>query len=152
MDEHLRAAALDYHRAAPAGKIAVVPTKSLVNQHDLSLAYSPGVAAACEAIVDDPAQASEMTSRVNLVAVVTNGTAVLGLGNIGPLASKPVMEGKGCLERLTKLSEAVLARRRVAGSTRSTTRRGNDARRGLLAALIQEVRRHRRIRRQDRRA
>ena len=97
MDQDFIAAALDYHRAPTRGKISVVPTKSLTNQRDLALAYSPGVAAACDAIVADPAQAHELTSRGNLVAVVTNGTAVLGLGNIGPLASKPVMEGKGCL-------------------------------------------------------
>ena len=77
--------------------IAVVPTKGLTNQRDLALAYSPGVAAACNAIVADPAMASRLTSRANLVGVVTNGTAVLGLGNIGPLAGKPVMEGKGVL-------------------------------------------------------
>ena len=97
MDQDFIAAALDYHRAPTRGKISVVPTKGLTNQRDLALAYSPGVAAACDAIVADPAQAHELTSRGNLVAVVTNGTAVLGLGNIGPLASKPVMEGKGCL-------------------------------------------------------
>jgi malate dehydrogenase (oxaloacetate-decarboxylating)(NADP+) len=79
------------------GKISVVPTKGLINQRDLALAYSPGVAAACNAIVADPATAAQMTSRANLVGVVTNGTAVLGLGNIGPLAAKPVMEGKACL-------------------------------------------------------
>ncbi|WP_407280169.1 NADP-dependent malic enzyme [Aromatoleum evansii] len=97
MDQDFIAAALEYHRAPTRGKISVVPTKSLTNQRDLALAYSPGVAAACDAIVEDPANAREYTSRGNLVAVVTNGTAVLGLGNIGPLASKPVMEGKGCL-------------------------------------------------------
>ena len=97
MDQDFIAAALDYHRSPTRGKISVVPTKSLTNQRDLALAYSPGVAAACDAIVADPAQARDLTSRGNLVAVVTNGTAVLGLGNIGPLASKPVMEGKGCL-------------------------------------------------------
>ncbi len=97
MDQDFIAAALDYHRAPTRGKISVVPTKGLTNQRDLALAYSPGVAAACDAIVADPAEAFELTSRGNLVAVVTNGTAVLGLGNIGPLASKPVMEGKGCL-------------------------------------------------------
>src|SRR6187397_2791322 len=90
-------AALDYHRCAPAGKIKVTPTKALVTQRDLSLAYSPGVAAACDAIVADPAAVSELTARGNLVAVITNGTAVLGLGSIGPLAAKPVMEGKGVL-------------------------------------------------------
>ncbi|MDR0702008.1 MAG: NADP-dependent malic enzyme [Azoarcus sp.] len=97
MDQDFIAAALDYHRSPTCGKISVVPTKSLTNQRDLALAYSPGVAAACDAIVADPDQVRELTSRGNLVAVVTNGTAVLGLGNIGPLASKPVMEGKGCL-------------------------------------------------------
>ncbi|MCZ4304239.1 NADP-dependent malic enzyme [Zoogloeaceae bacterium G21618-S1] len=97
MDQDFIAAALEYHRSPTRGKISVVPTKGLTNQRDLALAYSPGVAAACEAIVADPSQASELTSRGNLVGVITNGTAVLGLGNIGPLASKPVMEGKGCL-------------------------------------------------------
>ncbi len=98
MDEELlREAALDYHRLPVPGKISIAPTKGLTNQHDLSLAYSPGVAYACLAIRDDPRQAAVMTSRSNLVAVVSNGTAVLGLGNIGPLAAKPVMEGKGCL-------------------------------------------------------
>jgi malate dehydrogenase (oxaloacetate-decarboxylating)(NADP+) len=90
-------AALDYHRRSPPGKIKVAPTKPLMTQRDLSLAYSPGVAAACEAIVADPGAVSEMTARGNLVAVISNGTAVLGLGAIGPLAAKPVMEGKGVL-------------------------------------------------------
>ncbi|MCL1635728.1 NADP-dependent malic enzyme [Luteimonas sp. SX5] len=89
--------ALDYHRASPPGKIKVVPTKPMVTQRDLALAYSPGVAYACEAIVADPNAASELTARGNLVAVISNGTAVLGLGDIGPLAGKPVMEGKGIL-------------------------------------------------------
>jgi malate dehydrogenase (oxaloacetate-decarboxylating)(NADP+) len=93
----LKQAALEYHRISPPGKIKVTPTKPMVTQRDLALAYSPGVAFACEAIVEDPNMASEMTARGNLVAVVTNGTAVLGLGNIGPLAGKPVMEGKGVL-------------------------------------------------------
>jgi malate dehydrogenase (oxaloacetate-decarboxylating)(NADP+) len=93
----LRDAALEYHRAPTRGKISVTPTKPLFNQRDLSLAYSPGVAYACLAIEEDPALAAEFTSRGNLVGVVTNGTAVLGLGDIGPLAGKPVMEGKGCL-------------------------------------------------------
>jgi malate dehydrogenase (oxaloacetate-decarboxylating)(NADP+) len=93
----LAAAALEYHASFPPGKIAVVPTKGLTNQRDLALAYSPGVAAACDAIVADPGEASRLTARANLVGVVTNGTAVLGLGNIGPLAAKPVMEGKGVL-------------------------------------------------------
>ncbi len=97
MDKDFIAAALEYHRSPTRGKISVVPTKGLTNQRDLALAYSPGVAAACDAIVADPADAQEYTSRGNLVAVITNGTAVLGLGNIGPLAAKPVMEGKGCL-------------------------------------------------------
>ena len=97
MDDRIRDAALEYHRHPRPGKIAISPTKALTNQQDLSLAYSPGVAAACDAIVADPAQAAELTSRSNLIAVVTNGTAVLGLGNIGALASKPVMEGKGVL-------------------------------------------------------
>jgi malate dehydrogenase (oxaloacetate-decarboxylating)(NADP+) len=97
MDEQLRIAALEYHRLPRPGKISIAPTKALINQHDLSLAYSPGVAAACDAIAADPREAQTLTSRSNLVAVVTNGTAVLGLGNIGPLAGKPVMEGKGCL-------------------------------------------------------
>ncbi|WP_300435441.1 NADP-dependent malic enzyme [Zoogloea sp.] len=97
MDKDFIAAALDYHRSPTRGKISVVPTKGLTNQRDLALAYSPGVAAACDAIVANPADAQEYTSRGNLVAVITNGTAVLGLGNIGPLAAKPVMEGKGCL-------------------------------------------------------
>ncbi|GAP65266.1 nadp-dependent malic enzyme protein [Mizugakiibacter sediminis] len=99
ISEELKQAALDYHRSAPAGKIKVAPTKSLLTQRDLALAYSPGVAAACEAIVEDPRTVSELTARGNLVAVITNGTAVLGLGNIGPLAGKPVMEGKGVLFR-----------------------------------------------------
>ena len=93
----LKQAALEYHRVSPPGKIKVSPTKPMVTQRDLALAYSPGVAYACEAIVEDPNMASELTARGNLVAVVTNGTAVLGLGNIGPLAGKPVMEGKGVL-------------------------------------------------------
>jgi malate dehydrogenase (oxaloacetate-decarboxylating)(NADP+) len=96
-DAQLRADALDYHRSPTRGKIEVVATKPLSNQRDLSLAYSPGVAYACEEIAADPAMAAEYTSRGNLVAVISNGTAVLGLGDIGPLASKPVMEGKGCL-------------------------------------------------------
>jgi malate dehydrogenase (oxaloacetate-decarboxylating)(NADP+) len=93
----LRKAALEYHEFPTPGKIAMAATKQLVNQHDLALAYSPGVAAPCEEIVKDPAAAFKYTSRGNLVGVVTNGTAVLGLGDIGPLASKPVMEGKGVL-------------------------------------------------------
>jgi malate dehydrogenase (oxaloacetate-decarboxylating)(NADP+) len=97
LEEQLKNAALDYHRQPTFGKISVVPTKGLFTQRDLSLAYSPGVAYACKAIEADPGLAAELTSRANLVGVITNGTAVLGLGNIGPLAGKPVMEGKGCL-------------------------------------------------------
>ena len=97
MDEQIRIAAMEYHRLPTPGKISVTPTKGLINQRDLALAYSPGVAAACDAIAADPAEARSLTSRGNLVAVITNGTAVLGLGNIGPLAGKPVMEGKACL-------------------------------------------------------
>ncbi len=93
----LRRAALEYHEFPKPGKIAIAATKQMVNQHDLALAYSPGVAAPCEEIVKDPAAAFKYTSRGNLVGVVTNGTAVLGLGDIGPLAGKPVMEGKGVL-------------------------------------------------------
>ena len=93
----LKRAALEYHERPQPGKISVTPTKQLVNQRDLALAYSPGVAAACEAIQADPATASRYTARSNLVGVVTNGTAVLGLGAIGPLAAKPVMEGKAVL-------------------------------------------------------
>jgi malate dehydrogenase (oxaloacetate-decarboxylating)(NADP+) len=97
MEKNLRDAALEYHRLPTHGKISVTPTKGLINQRDLALAYSPGVAFACEEIVANPTEANTLTSRGNLVGVVTNGTAVLGLGNIGPLAAKPVMEGKGCL-------------------------------------------------------
>ena len=93
----LRRAALEYHEFPTPGKISIAATKQLVNQHDLALAYSPGVAAPCEEIARDPSTAFKYTSRGNLVGVVTNGTAVLGLGDIGPLASKPVMEGKGVL-------------------------------------------------------
>ena len=95
--EARRKAALDYHEFPTPGKISVTPTKQLVNQTELALAYSPGVAAACEAIVEDPLNAFRFTSRGNLVGVITNGTAVLGLGAIGPLAAKPVMEGKAVL-------------------------------------------------------
>jgi len=96
-EEALREAAREYHRSPVKGKISITPTKPLLNQRDLSLAYSPGVAYPCLDIAEDPALAAEYTARGNLVGVITNGTAVLGLGNIGPLASKPVMEGKGCL-------------------------------------------------------
>jgi malate dehydrogenase (oxaloacetate-decarboxylating)(NADP+) len=97
MAENLRDAALSYHRLPKPGKLEISATKPLANQRDLALAYSPGVAAACQEIEADPAEASALTSRANLVAVVTNGTAVLGLGSIGPLAAKPVMEGKAVL-------------------------------------------------------
>jgi len=97
VDEQLRRNALEYHRRHPPGKVSVTPTKQLTNQRDLALAYSPGVAAACDEIKRDPAQAVHYTARANLIAVVTNGTAVLGLGAIGPLAAKPVMEGKSVL-------------------------------------------------------
>ncbi len=97
MADDLRQSALDYHRLPTPGKLAIVATKPLANQRDLALAYSPGVAAACEAIVADPAEVAQLTGRANLVAVITNGTAVLGLGPIGPLAAKPVMEGKAVL-------------------------------------------------------
>jgi malate dehydrogenase (oxaloacetate-decarboxylating)(NADP+) len=95
--ESLRKAALSYHEFPVPGKLAVTPTKQLTNQRDLALAYSPGVAAASEEIVIDPVNVFRYTARGNLVAVITNGTAVLGLGAIGPLAAKPVMEGKAVL-------------------------------------------------------
>src|SRR5450755_1229152 len=97
MEDELKQAALDYHRLPTPGKISLTPTKALTNQRDLSLAYSPGVAYASLAIKDDPLQAATLTARANLVGVISNGTAVLGLGNIGALAGKPVMEGKAVL-------------------------------------------------------
>ena len=97
MDDELIKSALEYHEFPRPGKIEISATKPLATQRDLALAYSPGVAAPCELIAADPANAAKYTARGNLVAVITNGTAVLGLGNIGPLASKPVMEGKGVL-------------------------------------------------------
>jgi malate dehydrogenase (oxaloacetate-decarboxylating)(NADP+) len=97
MDEQLNESALDYHRYPTPGKITVMPTKGMTNQRDLALAYSPGVAAACLAIAKEPLTAYDYTTKGNLVAVISNGTAVLGLGNIGAVAGKPVMEGKGCL-------------------------------------------------------
>jgi malate dehydrogenase (oxaloacetate-decarboxylating)(NADP+) len=97
VDEQLKSSALEYHRIPRPGKISILPTKQLTNQRDLALAYTPGVAAACEEIVRDPREAVNLTSRGNLIGVVTNGTAVLGLGAIGPLAAKPVMEGKAVL-------------------------------------------------------
>jgi len=96
-DQDIRQSSLEYHRAPPAGKVSILPTKQLTNQRDLALAYTPGVAAACDEIKRDPAEARNLTARGNLVGVVTNGTAVLGLGAIGPLAGKPVMEGKAVL-------------------------------------------------------
>ncbi|HET9762815.1 MAG TPA: malic enzyme-like NAD(P)-binding protein, partial [Casimicrobiaceae bacterium] len=96
-DRNIREDSLAYHRRSPPGKISLLPTKQLTNQRDLALAYTPGVAAACDAIAADPHEAFSLTARGNLVGVVTNGTAVLGLGNIGPLAGKPVMEGKAVL-------------------------------------------------------
>src|SRR5579872_6854084 len=97
MADDFHDSALEYHRLPTPGKIAIAPTKPLANQRDLALAYSPGVAEACNAIVADPAEAASLTGRANLVAVITNGTAVLGLGSIGRLAAKPVMEGKAVL-------------------------------------------------------
>src|SRR5258708_1541719 len=97
MDDDFRKAALDYHRYPRPGKLAIEATKRMTTQRDLALAYSPGVAAACEAIVADPDSARDYTARGNLVGVISNGTAVLGLGNIGALAGKPVMEGKAVL-------------------------------------------------------
>ena len=97
MDEQLKKSALEYHRLPRPGKISILPIKQLTNQRDLALAYTPGVAAACLEIVRDPAEAVNLTSRANLIGVITNGTAVLGLGAIGPLAAKPVMEGKSVL-------------------------------------------------------
>jgi malate dehydrogenase (oxaloacetate-decarboxylating)(NADP+) len=97
MSEDLKRQALAYHEAEPHGKLQILPSKPMATQQDLALAYSPGVAYACTAIAEDPAKAALYTGRQNLVAVITNGTAVLGLGNIGPLASKPVMEGKAAL-------------------------------------------------------
>ncbi|PVV19358.1 MAG: NADP-dependent malic enzyme, partial [gamma proteobacterium symbiont of Ctena orbiculata] len=97
MPHELRQAALDYHRSPKPGKLEIKATKPMANQRDLALAYSPGVAAACQEIEKDPNKAADYTARGNLVAVVSNGTAVLGLGSIGSLASKPVMEGKAVL-------------------------------------------------------
>src|SRR3954464_6258581 len=97
MENQLAQAALDYHRLPTPGKVTVQPTKAMTNQRDLSLAYSPGVAVPCLAIRDDPGAAYDYPAKGTLVAVVSNGTAVLGLGNIGAVAGKPVMEGKGCL-------------------------------------------------------
>src|ERR1700747_2314090 len=99
-EQALRDAAREYHRSPVKGKISISPTKPLLNQRDLSLAYSPGVAYPCLDIEADPSLAAAYPSRGSLVGVVTNGTAVLGLGNIGPLASKPVMEGKGLLFKI----------------------------------------------------
>ena len=97
MAKDFKESAIEYHEADPPGKLAIHATKPLATQRDLSLAYSPGVAFACEEIVKDSQAAARLTARANLVGVITNGSAVLGLGNIGPLASKPVMEGKAVL-------------------------------------------------------
>src|SRR5688572_20974595 len=97
MTDDLRQAALDYHQFPTPGKIAITPTKDMATQRDLALAYSPGVAVPCEEIAKDPSKAYDYTAKGNLVAVISNGTAVLGLGNIGALAGKPVMEGKAVL-------------------------------------------------------
>ena len=97
MHDDLKQNALDYHQFPQPGKIEVTPTKPLATQRDLALAYTPGVAAVCEEIAANPGSARKFTARGNLVAVITNGTAVLGLGHIGPLAAKPVMEGKAVL-------------------------------------------------------
>src|SRR3954447_3896571 len=97
VSQDLKSSALHYHRNPTPGKLEIQATKPLGTQRDLALAYSPGVAAPCEAIAANPAEAANLTSRQNLVAVISNGTAVLGLGDIGPLASKPVMEGKAVL-------------------------------------------------------
>ena len=97
MPQNLKDAALEYHRRAPAGKLTISTTKPMATQRDLSLAYSPGVAAPCEEIAANPLTAYDYTAKGNLVAVISNGTAVLGLGDIGALASKPVMEGKSAL-------------------------------------------------------
>jgi malate dehydrogenase (oxaloacetate-decarboxylating)(NADP+) len=99
MADQLAQAALDYHRYPMPGKITVTPTKGMSNQRDLALAYSPGVAVPCLEIQKEPLRAYDYTAKGNLVAVISNGTAVLGLGNIGAVAGKPVMEGKGCLFR-----------------------------------------------------
>ena len=110
MSHSFKEEALRFHRYPTAGKISVVPTKTLDNQRDLSLAYSPGVAYACEAIEEDPLQADYLTARGNLVAVISNGTAVLGLGNIGALAGKPVMEGKGVLFKNLPVSTYLISK------------------------------------------
>src|SRR6056300_1966883 len=96
-DRDFKDSAIRYHAEPTPGKLAIRPTKPLANKRDLSRAYSPGVTYACEIIAESPERVAELTARGNLVAVITNGTAVLGLGNIGPLASKPVMEGKAVL-------------------------------------------------------
>ena len=106
----LRSAALEYHEFPQPGKISIAPTKQLVNQRDLALAYSPGVAAACDAIVENPANAARYTARANLVGVITNGTAVLGLGAIGPLAAKPVMEGKAICRKKLRASTSLTSK------------------------------------------
>jgi Malic enzyme, N-terminal domain len=117
MDEQLVRSALDYHRFPTPGKISILPTKGLTNQRDLALAYSPGVAAACTAIAENPLEASNLTSRANLVAVVTNGSAVLGLGNIGALAGKP----RGAYSRNSPVLMSLTSRSTRAIPTSSST-------------------------------
>src|SRR5689334_2123094 len=134
----LRDAALEYHRAPTPGKISVTPTKPLFNQRDLSLAYSPGVAYACLAIEATPALAAEFTSRANLVGVVTNGTAVLGLGDIGPLAGKPVMEGKGVPVQEVRRHRRLRHRARREGPRQA----GRDHRRARADARRRQPRGH----------
>ena len=110
MDELIRSAALDYHRYPHPGKISVTPTKVLSNQRDLSLAYSPGVAAACDAIVEDPAQAAELTARSNLIGVVTNGTAVLGLGTSARSRPSRSWKARACCSRSSPASTSSTSR------------------------------------------
>ena len=105
-NDDLKEAALEYHRYPVPGKIEIAATKPLATQRDLALAYTPGVAMVCEAIVENPAEARNLTARGNLVGVITNGTAVLGLGAIGPLAAKPVMEGKAVLFKKFEIGRA----------------------------------------------
>ena len=131
-EQQLKIDALEYHRLPTPGKISVTPTKALANQRDLSLAYSPGVADACMAIEENPHEAANLTARGNLVAVITNGTAVLGLGNIGALAGKPVMEGKGCLFKKfagIDVFDIELARNRPRQADRDRRRARADLRR-----------------------
>ena len=132
----LRRAALAYHEYPVPGKIAIEPTKQVVTQYDLALAYSPGVAAPCEEIVKDPAAAFRYTARGNLVGVVTNGTAVLGLGDIGPLAGKPVMEGKGVLFKKFSGIDVFETARRAGVELKTLSERGEYIR--YLSLLMLE--------------